>query len=193
MSWETLPLHNSITPVLHDLWLLKDIVLNRPQVISFQKFIKHINVCWNSLQVSPQAMTNKTIINSKGFTLIEIIAVLVILGIIAAVAIPKYMDMAEEARRKAAWAAIDEIKSRLSSVQGKYLMNFNGASPTSLQLYAYAISPNGYNGAANLANLGDDYVVTITGGTPILINVTSVKGSSIPNGVADTFRALGDI
>ena len=31
--------------------------------------------------------------NQKGFTLIEIIAVLVILGVLAAVAIPKYQDL----------------------------------------------------------------------------------------------------
>lgn len=137
-------------------------------------------------------MNHNRFINPKGFTLIEMIAVLVILGIIAAVAVPKYLDMAEEARRKAAWAAIDEIKSRLSSVQGKYLMNYNGASPTSLQLYNYAIGPDGYNGAANLANVGEDYIVTVTGGNPILINVSAVKGASIPSGVSDTFKALGD-
>lgn len=137
-------------------------------------------------------MNHNRYVNSKGFTLIEIIAVLVILGIIAAVAVPKYLDMAEEARRKAAWSAIDEIKSRLSSVQGKYLMNYNGISPNSLQLYAYAVGPNGYNGAANLANLGDDFNVTVISGTPILINVTAVKGASIPSGVSDTFKALGD-
>jgi MSHA pilin protein MshA len=130
--------------------------------------------------------------NEKGFTLIEIIAVLVILGILAAVAVPKYLDMMNEARIKAAQGAIAEVKGRLSSSQAKYMMVNSGTAPTSTVLYTYATGPNGYLTPANLANVGTDFNVTTASGTPINITVSAVGNVNLTPSVVGNFKGAGD-
>lgn len=81
--------------------------------------------------------------NQKGFTLIEIIAVLVILGILAAVAVPRFMNLTEEASKKAAMQAVAEGKSRLSNQFAKFLLERSGAIPSTASLVAVAATDAG--------------------------------------------------
>ena len=61
--------------------------------------------------------------NNRGFTLIEIVMVLVLLGILAAVAVPKYYDLKAKAEEQTAKAVVSEYQARLNAKFAEQLLS----------------------------------------------------------------------
>ena len=64
-------------------------------------------------------MFNRILNDDRGFTLIELVIIIVVLGILAAVAIPKYQDIADEARESSCKASLGGLRSGIAIWYGK--------------------------------------------------------------------------
>ena len=91
--------------------------------------------------------------NNKGFTLIELIMVTIILGILAAVAIPRYMTSVTEAEKAAEDAVISAITAGLEQYATEQLMATGNRSWPANPWTALATTPAGYDATIQMMQI----------------------------------------
>jgi len=116
-------------------------------------------------------MQFSTLSNERGFTLIELVIIIVILGILAAVAIPKYQDITGEAKEASARAALGSLRSGITIFYANQAVTTGTATwPTVAELetpgtvMAQVIPANPYQAEANAP---DSIVTGVTKGTTV--------------------------
>jgi len=100
--------------------------------------------------------------NQKGFTLIELIMVTIILGILAAVAIPRYMTSVEKAEEAAEDAVISAIKAGLETYAVEQLMENGRKSWPDNPWDALDTKPAGYTTDATDADVDGEWTYNTT-------------------------------
>jgi prepilin-type N-terminal cleavage/methylation domain-containing protein len=126
----------------------------------------------------------------EGFTLIEIISVLVLLGILTAIAVPKYLSLQQDASNSAAAAALAAGISNANQVFAQQLLR--GTTDNGAQLAALL------NGNAAYTTAGD-YTLQFANGNvanatcSITVKITAVAATSqakLPTGTYATKTAV---
>ena len=152
-------------------------------------------------------MINMKKMNKKqaGFTLIELVMVIVILGILSAFALPRFADLGGDARKAIIQGAFGSIKSASAIVHSAALAD--GSNPSLITMEGQDINlVNGYPQALAIGNDGileaaqiiaDDFDEDATGAGAVAASVIIVqaKGAVTPSQcqVSYTAAAANDV
>ncbi|MGH8221006.1 MAG: type II secretion system protein [Steroidobacteraceae bacterium] len=100
--------------------------------------------------------------SQSGFTLIELVVVIIILGVLAAFAVPRFMGLDQQARIASVNSMVGTLRSAASMAHGVWLAQGAPAAPITIDGQTITFT-NGYPNAASIGSLLAAGTVTANG------------------------------